>query len=359
MDEQQFLNEINAIPWEQPAGNDEYRNALLVFADWLEERGDPRVELIRLRELLLIEHIQSEEKISEERPKWSQSVFNTITSMFRKPMVQPGVGRALWEPRMQKLIHQGVQPVVATWENSIGMKFCWCPPGTFLMGNLKNEVDGCEIEDQVEVTLTQGFWLRKYEVTQGEWEKVIGTKPWSGKLYSREGATFAASYVSWEDAVAYCQQLTEQERSAGRLPEGWECRLPTEAQWEYSCRAGTTTAYCFGNDVAGLGEYAWYSELTLLKGENFPHEVGQKRCNAWGLHDMHGNVAEWCQDWLTPKLAGGTDPTGATTGSGRVLRGRHLLDYGGTCQSAYRFSSPLGKRLHCFGVRAAIVPLSK
>ena len=166
MDEQQFLNEINAIPWEQPSRNDDYRNSLLVFADWLEERGDPRSELIRLREGLL------------NNPTPEQ--------------------RQLWEPRMQALIPEGVQPIVATWQNSISMKFCWCPPGKFMMGSPETEVDRHDDEDQVEVTLTQGYWLGKYEVTQAEYEKLTGNNP---SYFSATGS--GKSKVADQDASRF------------------------------------------------------------------------------------------------------------------------------------------------------------
>ena len=135
MDEQQFLNEINAIPWEQPSRNDDYRNSLLVFADWLEERGDPRSELIRLREGLL------------NNPTPEQ--------------------RQLWEPRMQALIPEGVQPIVATWQNSISMKFCWCPPGKFMMGSPETEVDRHDGKWQIE-----GCGSRRLPISSRECELI-------------------------------------------------------------------------------------------------------------------------------------------------------------------------------------------
>ena len=247
MDEQQFLNEINSIPWEQPAGNDDYRNALLVFADWLEERGDPRSELIRLREGLL----------NDPTPEQRQ----------------------LWEPRMQALIHNGVQPVQATWENSIGMKFCWCPSGKFTMGSPETEEDRNENESQIDVTLTKGYWLGKYVVTQSEWERVMGTKPWNDQDYVKDGPNYPATFVGWDDAANYCLKLAAQEQQVGRLPEGWEYRLPTEVQWEYACRAGTTTAFCFGNDTSYRSDYAWWGAGNIgdnTQREKYAHEVGQK-----------------------------------------------------------------------------------
>src|SRR5213075_1862730 len=122
--------------------------------------------------------------------------------------------------------------------------------------------------------------------------------------------------VSWRSAVEFCRLLTEQERKAGRLPPGWEYRLPTEAQWEYACRAGTQTTYSFGDDESRLADFAWYMENSHLT-----HEVGQKLPNAWGLHDMHGNVCEWCSDWYQDLLGGRTDPEANDRPSFRVDRG--------------------------------------
>ena len=327
MDEQQFLNAINAIPWEQPAGNEDYRNALLVFADWLEERGDPRAELIRLREGLL------------NNPKPEQ--------------------RKVWEPKMQALIHSSVQPIQATWQNSIGMTFCWCPPGKFMMGSPETEEDREVEENQVDVTLTRGFWLGKYVVTQDEWEKVIGTKPWNDQDYVKDGPNYPATYVSWIDAVAYVQKLTEQDQQAGRLPKGWKYRLPTEAQWEYACRAGTTTAYSFGNDAGQLVDYAWYDQNAWNVEKRFAHAVGEKRVNGWGQHDMHGNVLEWCQDLYTHKLVGGIDPKGSQSGTDRVDRGGSWSGIGQYCRSADRGGSYPSLRSSYQGFRVALVPSGK
>ncbi len=203
-------------------------------------------------------------------------------------------------------------------DNGLSMKVVWIPSGSFSMGSPTSEKDHEDDEDQVRVTLTKGFWQGKYEVTQSEWTRIMGTQPWSGETNVKEGATYPAQYVSWGAAVEFCLKLTELERRAGRLPQGWEYTLPTEAQWEYACRAGTSTAYSFGGSdtsYSTISDYAWWGNA------GFAHQVGQKRANPWKLHDMYGNVVEWCNDWYAERLPGGTDPRGPSSGLERATRG--------------------------------------
>ena len=216
--------------------------------------------------------------------------------------------------------------------NSIGMKFKLIPAGKFTMG---------EGDEAHEVTLTKPFKMGVHEVTQAQYEQVMGVNPSTFK-----GADNPVENVSWDDAVEFCRKLSElpAEKAAGNV-----YRLPTEAQWEYACRAGTTTKFSFGDDDSGLGDYAWHSENSDKK----PHPVGSKLPNAWGLYDMHGNVSEWCQDWYVDYPSGSvTDPSGATSGSLRVFRGGSWGSTAGSCRSAYRLrylpsfrSSGLGFRV--------------
>src|SRR5438552_19114179 len=131
------------------------------------------------------------------------------------------------------------------------MKLVWCPPGEFTMGSPTTELDHKgnhpENENQVKVTLTRGFWLGKYEVTQQEWKRVMKTEPWIGKAHLKEGGKLPAARLSWDDSMSFCGKLTELDRKAGRLPDGWLYTLPTEAQWERARRAGTETKFSFGN----------------------------------------------------------------------------------------------------------------
>jgi len=223
------------------------------------------------------------------------------------------------------------------------------------MGSPPDEPDRAPDEDQVEVTLTQEFWLGKYEVTQREWREVMGTEPWKGQKYVKEGDQIAATYVNWNDAVAFCGKLTTSERESGRLPDGWEYTLPTEAQWEYACRADTPTAYSFGDSESALSDYAWWGGVVgngNAKTEKYAHAVGLKRPNRWNLHDMHGNVWEWCRDWSDgANPPGGTDPPGPSSGSIRVSRGGSWGNAPRFVRSAYRDGDSPGYRHGNVGFR--------
>ncbi len=171
-------------------------------------------------------------------------------------------------------------------DNGLKMKLVWCPSGDFKMGSPASENGRGMGEDQVAVTLTTGYWLGKYEVTQGEWKALMGTEPWKGQEFAKEGNDFPATFVNWEDAVKFCARLSDQERQARRLPESWEYSLPTEAQWERACRAGTETPFCFGDDGSKLVDYAWFHDTTWKDRVPHAHRVGQKNPNLWFLYDM-------------------------------------------------------------------------
>ena len=143
-----------------------------------------------------------------------------------------------------------------TVSNSIGMELVLIPAGEFVMGNLESA--GGSDENRIRVTLTKPFYLGKYEVTQGQWQAVMKTRTWQGHVSVKEGRDFAATYVSWDDAMSFCRKLTKHEHGSGKLDRGWEYTLPTEAQWEFACRAGSTIRYSFGDDESPLREYAWY-----------------------------------------------------------------------------------------------------
>ena len=193
-----------------------------------------------------------------------------------------------------------------------------------------NRDDG---EIQHKVTLTRGFWMLETPVTQAMWEDIVETYPchFSGK-------DLPVEQVSWDDCQEFCKKLSKK--------LGLTVSLPTEAQWEYACRAGTTGAYA-GN----LGKMGWYSSNSRRK----THPVGQKKPNAWGLYDMHGNVWEWCQDWYGLYSASPTsDPTGPNSGSYRVNRGGGWGDGAQCCRSAIRFRTSPDSRCNDLGFRPVL-----
>jgi formylglycine-generating enzyme required for sulfatase activity len=228
--------------------------------------------------------------------------------------------------------------------------FVWLPPGRFVMGSPANEQDRDSDEGpQTVVTLTHGFYISQYEVTQWQYQEVMGSNPSS----STGDPNRPVETVSWYDATNYCAKLTDQERAAGRLPSGWVYRLPTEAEWEYACRAGTTNRFSFGDDPSytKLGDYAWYD--ANCGGQT--HAVGQKRPNRWGLYDMHGNVWEWCSDWYATYPGGSvSDPWGPAVGSARVVRGGVWSRDGWYCRSADRYIFTPDLRYICIGFRAVL-----
>ena len=265
----------------------------------------------------------------------------------------------------------------------IAYSFRWCPPGRFTMGSPNNEAGRQRDEDQVQVELTKGFWMLETLVTRGMWSDIMGTQPWSqevdfkvddddddetqpcsgeevdfkwvkddaelpatyvlhiqprwsAKLKVKDGAERPATYVDWNSAKEFCRRLTKAAKAAGVFSSGQRILLPTESRWEYACRAGTTTAYSFGNDPQDLGNYAWFDMNAEDIGENYAHAVGEKLANPWGLLDMHGNVWEWCSDWYAQYSTGTvTDPKGPPTATSRVLRGGSwcINAFGARCSS--------------------------
>ena len=231
--------------------------------------------------------------------------------------------------------------------NRIGMKLLLIPAGTFTMGSPASEKDRDDDETQHEVTLSKPFYMGRTEVTQGQWKKVMGTEPWKGKSLVEEGDDYPAVYISWDDAVAFCRKLSDM--------EGRTYRLPTEAEWEYACRGGTKAAFSFGGDEADVGKYAWFDGNAWEINEKYAHRVKQKRPNPFGLHDMHGNVWEWCSDWYddypsTPLR----DPQGPDSGSFRVLRGGSWSSVPSSVRCAYRNDFTPEYRYDFFGFRLVL-----
>ena len=213
------------------------------------------------------------------------------------------------------------------------MEMIWCEPGTFMMGSPLAERGRFDDEPLHQVTLTKGFWLGKYEVTQNQWKSVMGENPSKFKDPERP-----VESVSWEDCNLFLRKLN------AKL--GGVARFPTEAEWEYACRAGS------GDAVSGNGlltDMAWYD----ANSGNETHPVGKNHPNAWGFYDMHGNVLEWCYDWFGKIDAKAVDPKGPSIGSFRVLRGGCWFFYARDCRSAYRLKRDPMLRNAIFGFRLA------
>ena len=203
-------------------------------------------------------------------------------------------------------------------------------------------------------------------MTQGEWKRVIGKLPGEFTAGGGEGDEVPVYNVNFAEAEEFCRKLTETSRAAGDLPGGWEFRLPTEAQWEYACRAGTTTATAFGDKLSSrqanvLGEP--YNGAEVGPSLNQSTKVGSYPANAWGLHDLHGNVVEWCRDWYHEKLPGGVDPDlsavkGTRNGDGtysRSRRGSAWTDDGWAARSAFRQRFEPERRYDHIGLRVVSV----
>jgi len=230
--------------------------------------------------------------------------------------------------------------------NSLGMKFAYCPPGEFMMGSPKSEA-GRGNETQHKVILTEGFYLGVHEVTQSQYVKIMNKNP--SVFASRQTANLPVENVTWDDAMEFCRRLS--------IGNGSSYRLPTEAEWEYACRAGTTTPFSFGTTCNGLEANVDASSPygTNIKGQRLGHPtlVGSYSPNAWGLYDLHGNVAEWCSDWYGDYPTGTvTNPTGPSQGTlSRVNRGGGWDYDPRDCRSADRGRSTPGSRGNYLGFR--------
>jgi len=304
---------------EEPQAEDRW----LVLADWLEEHDDPRRGvLLRLHRLLLATCCEP-----EQHPE-----------------------RAGQQARIVELLAEGVKPCVpqqtVVLEDDIEMTFAWIPPGTFLMGSPPGEDGRSDDEVQHRVTLTKGFYLGVHPVTQAQWRAVMGDNPSEFK-----GDPLPVEKVSWDDCQRFLQGL------GGKT--GQRFRLPTEAEWEYACRAGTTTPFYFGETIStdqanyngnfayGKGKKGGYREKTTPAG-SFP-------ANAWGLHDLHGNVWEWVSDWYGGYPKGcQKDPVWIISGTARVLRGGSWCYDPRHCRSACRRRFVPGSPLGNFGCRVLL-----
>lgn len=219
-------------------------------------------------------------------------------------------------------------------------------------------------EAQVEVVLSRGFWMAKFETTQSQWHRVMADPP--ERPLSAEfglGDDFPIYWVTFLQAERFCEALTTDAHRSGLLPTNWTFRLPTEAQWEYACRAGSTTATAFGDEVL-QHQINFGREFPTAAGPRGAQRVGSYPANAWGIHEMHGNVWEWCRDWYHSRLPGGTDPDlydqpGVQNGDGtfsRVRRGGAWIEADWTCRSAARLRYEPDRSSDHVGFRVAVVP---
>ncbi|MCC6232584.1 MAG: formylglycine-generating enzyme family protein [Verrucomicrobiales bacterium] len=206
-------------------------------------------------------------------------------------------------------------------------------------------------EPQPQVYLSRGFFICNHEVTQREFEAYKGTNPAANPGDGRR----PVENITWDDATRYGIWLTQQEWNAGRLRSGWHYRLPTEAEWEYACRAGTSTPYSHDLDAtwSQIPDYAWFAPNS----GNKTHPVASRLPNPWGLYDMHGNVHEWCSDAFGP-LPSGSVTDWARTGAAtlRVFRGGSWADDAYTCRSAFRSGASPEVRSSTFGFRIVLAP---
>ena len=258
------------------------------------------------------------------------------------PVLPAGIGLPTGEPGS----HGG--ELVVSLPGGAEMEFVWISPGTFQMGSPNSEAGRNSNEGPVhEVEISQGFYLGKYEITQGQWESVMGETPWSGESYVQSNSSHPAVYISWEDVRRFAAKLNSEAGEA-------VYRLPTEAEWEYACRAGTQTRWSFGDDEFALGSYAWYRDNAWDAGEQYAHAVGTKLPNPWGLYDMHGNVWEWVNDWYGTNYYNSSpsvDPPGPSSGSYRVFRGGAFYYVAQSLRSALRDNASPGGRYYGLGAR--------
>ena len=251
--------------------------------------------------------------------------------------------------------------------NKVTMKLVRIPAGKFMMGSKFSAAEVAKKflrygaqeayytgeHPQREVTISKPFYMGIWEVTRPQWRAVMRAAPWKGKACDRPNTGNVANHISWDDASKFCEALAKKTLK--------KVSLPTEAQWEYACRARSKTEYCFGDSEAKLGVYAWFAENALGINEPYPHTAGQKTPNRWGLYDMHGNAWEWCSDWYDEKFyAAGKngDPENTTEASARVLRGGEWGQYPDSCRAAYRFKNAPATRncSYSFRVVVAIEP---
>ncbi len=260
--------------------------------------------------------------------------------------------RRLFEARLKEI------ELVAEWAPKLEpLGLVYCPPGSFVMGSSAGEPERLPDEGPLEVVLTGGFWMGRHEVTQEEWSAVMKVNP--SDYNGTDRARYPVEQVSHGRARAYCRGRTELAAQRGELPPGMMYRLPTEAEWEYACRAGSSTSTAFGNSLSGVqanfDSNQPYGGASITSARDKPVKVGSYPKNDWGLLDMHGNVYEWCLDWYRPYAEGfAADPIGPGRGAKRVLRGGSWAREGELCRSARREKAVPSYREKDLGFRVVL-----
>ena len=261
-----------------------------------------------------------------------------------------------------------------TFINIAAMEMVNVQPGFFMMGSLESEKSRGRDEAPKKVVISEDFWISSTELTQKQWlevmdislqeliESKIGALGRGANLKKKPSAIAddqPMCFVSYFDALEFCQKLTEKERENGSLPEGFLYTLPTEAQWEFAARAGSKTVFCYGDSLTS-NEANFYGKIPYGSDKEGTYReqttaIKTFKPNAWGLYDMHGNVYEWCLDWYVEELPGGDDPVSLTEGDSRSIRGGAWNRKASSCRSAYRYSYDPTQRTNNIGFRVALV----
>ncbi len=320
----------------EPQGVDVSR-IRLALAQILAELGERKRAIEEVGTVLLDAPVYVEALILRGRlfaeDKQYEAAIRDLARAIELAPADPGATRLLAEAKK----HLGpAKTMTLDLGGGVAMELVYIRPGRFTMGSNSGSSDGRPAH---QVSVSSGFYMGKYEVTQVQYERIMGKNPSRFK-----GTSNPVEQVSWIEATEFCRKLSQ--RTGGKV------RLPTEAEWEFACRAGSTTRFCFGDSDNGLGDYAWYRSNSGSK----THAVGGKRANAWGLHDMHGNVWEWCSDWYEKGYyakSPGRDPSGPTSGGYRVLRGGSWYNFDTLCRSASRGASFVKARWGYVGFRVA------
>jgi uncharacterized protein (TIGR02996 family) len=321
--EASFLHDIEENPYDQ--------GLWLILADWLEEQHEPqqqsRAEMLRLLHRL---------RLQPDHPDQTS-----------------------WQQRLQVMLRQKRRPPVPVLANSLGMRLALIPAGSFYMGSPRNQRGRETTEDPLHlIEITRPFFLDVCQVTQDEYAELTGKKPAHFTEAQGGGSDHPVERVSWDEAVEFCRRLSRRpaEKDAGRT-----YRLPTEAEWEYACRAGTRTPFWWGNWITSRHANMYGGRPYGRGSRPGPYlqrtaRVGSYRPNPWGLYDLHGNVWEWCQDWADSHYYGRSpraDPPGPDTGQAKILRGGSWGAYGYSCRASSRKWEPTDGRFNYVGFRVA------